>query len=112
MTEITPEEVTNQARLEHSWDVAGMPALTQKQSGRRVTIDPARVTVSANRTWREGLHVLIEGRVIRQNGTPGLVRRGVVFVDTVRWADDYPMQALPSEYLPYLEAARRVEAAR
>ncbi|WP_284761569.1 hypothetical protein [Curtobacterium sp. MEB011] len=82
------------------------------QSGRRLTINPGSITISADRSWRRGLHVLIEGRVIRQNGTPGQQRRGVAFVDDVRWPGDVPMTELPAEYQSYLEAARRAEAAR
>jgi len=107
-----PQEAAHRARVTHRWDVDNMKALTQKQSGRRVTINPSSVTISASRVWRHGLHVLTEGQTVRQNGTPGQQRRGVVFVDTVRWPGDHPMSDLPVEYAAYLEAARRVEADR
>lgn len=100
--------------VNYVWRLDGMPPLEQRDeyTGRRTTIDPRQITITANPSRvRRGLYVHIEGRTIRRDGQPGQTRRGIAFMDGPR-SPEQDMSLLPPQYLPYLDAVRDAEASR
>ena len=102
--------------VSYEFDLPGdLPRLTQLQNGRRVTVTPQRMVISAPRYSEPGvLDVYIEGPSLKLSGGAGQHRRGVTFHDNVRHWDDAStrMSELPEWAAGALARVRDWEGAR
>lgn len=90
--------------IKYEWSVAGRPPLSRIQHGRRLTIDPGKVTVTFDRS---GPIVYIEGRTIKANGDYGQHRRAHWFEDSPpEWSGAAHMTELPYWAVALLNHAR------
>lgn len=112
----------NDVRIEYAWDLFGAEAhvgiVEQKQARDRAAtrILPHRLRITGRSRGRRGIHVYIQGIIVKKDGTQGTQSRGVSYEDDASGFRDYDpardMREVPAWVQPYVDAVREWEAGK